>query len=298
MKQPSLTLAQWRALIHVVDAGGYAQAAEQLFKSQSAISYAVQQIEQQLGVKVFERVGRRAVLTATGQLLYRRGQRLLEEAAKLEAAAQRLSAGWEAELHLAVEMLFPTELLLSALAALAETSPHTRVDVVESVLGGTPEALLERRVDLAISPRIPPGFLGDALMTVRLIAVAHPEHALHQLHRPLLLDDLHAARHIVVRDSGARRDDRAVTQDIEQRWTVSHIETSIEAVCRGHGFAWLPHTRIAQALADGRLKPLPLTEGGERAVALYLILAEPELAGPAALQLKHCLQQAVAQASG
>ena len=195
-------------------------------------------------------------------------------------------------------MLFPTELLLSALAALAETSPHTRVDVVESVLGGTPEALLERRVDLAISPRIPPGFLGDALMTVRLIAVAHPEHALHQLHRPLVLDDLHAARHIVVRDSGARRDDRAVTQDIEQRWTVSHIETSIEAVCRGHGFAWLPHTRIAQALADGRLKPLPLTEGGERAVELYLILAEPELAGPAALQLKHCLQQAVAQAGG
>ena len=49
-----ITLEQWRSLIAVVDAGGYAQAAEVLFKSQSAVTYAVQKIESLLGVKAFE----------------------------------------------------------------------------------------------------------------------------------------------------------------------------------------------------------------------------------------------------
>ena len=62
---PQISLDQWRALIAVVDAGGYAQAAQALFKSQSAVSYAVQKIESQLALKAFEIEGRRARLTPT-----------------------------------------------------------------------------------------------------------------------------------------------------------------------------------------------------------------------------------------
>src|SRR5262245_58483153 len=69
---PLIGLDQWRALLAVVDAGGYAQAAEVLHKSQSAITYAVQKIESLLGVKAFELQGRKAVLTPTGHMLYRR----------------------------------------------------------------------------------------------------------------------------------------------------------------------------------------------------------------------------------
>ena len=64
-----ITLEQWRSLIEVVDAGGYAQAAERLCKSQSAVSYAVQKIEALLGIKAFEIKGRRAILTSTGKML-------------------------------------------------------------------------------------------------------------------------------------------------------------------------------------------------------------------------------------
>ena len=60
---PYLSLDQWRALIAVVDAGGYAQAAEALHKSQSSISYAVHKIESVLGVRAFEIHGRKAVLS-------------------------------------------------------------------------------------------------------------------------------------------------------------------------------------------------------------------------------------------
>jgi DNA-binding transcriptional LysR family regulator len=69
MEHPRITLEQWRSLLAVVDAGGYAQAAAALHKSQSAVTYSVQRMETLLGVKVFEVVGRKAHLTPTGQVL-------------------------------------------------------------------------------------------------------------------------------------------------------------------------------------------------------------------------------------
>ena len=89
---PRISLDQWRALLAVVDEGGYAPAAEALHKSQSAVSYAVQQIEKQLDVKAFELRGRKAVLTPAGQMLHARARVLLEEAASVERAAFRASA--------------------------------------------------------------------------------------------------------------------------------------------------------------------------------------------------------------
>ncbi len=80
---PKISLEQWRALLAVVDTGGYAQAAAALHKSQSAVTYAVQKMESLLGVKIFEVIGRKARLTATGEVLYRRARSLLDEAGAL-----------------------------------------------------------------------------------------------------------------------------------------------------------------------------------------------------------------------
>lgn len=289
---PHITLEQWRSLIEVVDAGGYAQAAEKLCKSQSAVSYAVQKIESQLGIKAFEIQGRKAILTPTGQMLYRRAQALVEEAYDLERAAHRLSAGWEALITIAAEILFPADLLLSSLARFGHESPGTRIEFIESVLGGTSDALLGGGVDLAISPQLPPGFLGTMLMRIRLLAVAHADHPLHHQGRELSYRDLRAYRHIVIRDSGAKRDQRAVTVEVDQRWTVSQIATSIQAVCSGHGFAWLPEAHISAELGSGLLKPLPLREEGQmREAPLYLILANPDFAGPGVRRLAEIIRE-------
>ncbi|MCB1943584.1 MAG: LysR family transcriptional regulator [Candidatus Accumulibacter sp.] len=290
---PHITLDQWRALIAVVEAGGYAQAALALHKSQSAVTYAVQKIESLLALKAFEIQGRKAVLTPTGQMLYRRALALVHEASDLERAAHLLSAGWEAEIHLAVEILFPTWLLLDCLARFGDESPRTRITVIESVLGGTTEALLTGQADLAISPRMPPGFLGDPLMQMPVIAVAHRAHPLHRLGRELTARDLRGHRHVLVRDSGATRDRRALSVEVDQRWTVSHMASSIEAIRMGHGFAWLPREHIREELATGLLEPLPLREGGERLVALYLVLADPDFAGPGVRRLAGIIRERV-----
>src|SRR5699024_1736525 len=122
---PRITLDQWRALVAVVDAGGYAKAAEALHKSQSSMTYTMQKLEELLAVKAFEIHGRKAVLTPTGELLCRRARLLLDEAGGLERAARKVSAGWEAEITLAVEVLFPTWLVLECLDAFGTESPQT-----------------------------------------------------------------------------------------------------------------------------------------------------------------------------
>ncbi len=291
---PRISIEQWRTLLAVVDAGGYAQAAEQLHKSQSSITYAVKKLESVLDVTVFEIQGRKAVLTPTGELLYRRERALLEEASGLERAAHKLSAGWEAEIGLAVEPLFPTFLLLKCLAQFGAESPHTRIELIESVLSGTCEALTEGKAELAISGNVPAGFLGDVLMAAPLVAVSAPEHPLQKLQRPLVQRDLRAHRQLVVRDSGINRSGNVLTLEATQRWTVSNMATSIEAVRRGYGFAWFPEERIREELAEGSLLPLNLREGRTRMGTLYLVYADRDAAGPGVLRLAEIIRSLVA----
>ena len=288
-----ISLDQWRTLVAIVEAGGYAQAAEILHKSQSSVTYAIQKVEALLDVEVFRIEGRKAVLTQTGRMLYRRARLLLEDADTLERLSRKSSAGWEADLAIAVEVLFPTWLLLRCLNRLGEDSPQTRVELYETVIGGAPQALQQGLVDLAITPHIPPGFNGEPIALARMIPVAHPDHPLHQLDRELTMRDLRRHRHLVVRDSGSQRTTRSAFVDVEQRWTVSNMATSIGAASRGYGFAWFPIDKIRTELDEGTLKVLPLRGGRERAVQMYLIHADSDATGPAGMRLADIIREEV-----
>ena len=250
----------------------------------------MQKLQSHLDVDVFETRGRRSVLTPTGQLLYRRAQLLVDEAAGVEKAARAMSAGWEAEIRVAAEILFPPRILLDAFAAFGTESPHTRIELVESVLRGTTEALEDGQVDLAISGSIPQGRTGELLVELRAVIVAHPSHPLHVLGRPLTPRDLRAHRQLVIRETDSRRSTQ-VSTDASQRWTVSSMSTSLLAVKKGMGFSWYPVEAIAEELASGALKALPMREGGERVLPLYLVYADREQAGPGVLRLAQILHE-------
>lgn len=287
-----ITLEQWRALIAVVDSGGYAQAAEALHKSQSSVTYAVQKLQSVLGVKAFEIQGRKAVLTPTGQLLYRRAHALLHDAGGLEKAARTLSAGWEAEIRVVMEIVFPTWLMLKCLDRFGAASPHTRIELIESVLGGTQEALLQGQADLAIAASVPQGFSGEALMRMRFVLAAHPDHPLHRLGRKITMQDLRSHRQLVVRETGSQR---ATPTAIEatQRWTVSNMSTSIIAARSGYGYARFPEDKIRDELANGNLKPLPMLDPDERYAELYLVYADRDAAGPGTIYLAEIITELV-----
>lgn len=128
---------------------------------------------------------------------------------------------------------------------------------------------------------------------MRAIPVAHPDHPLHRLGRELTSRDLRKHRHLVVRDSGAHRDTKTSTVEAEQRWTMSNMATSIGAACRGYGFAWFVEEKIRTELAQGLLKPLPLRDGNERSVQMYLIFADRDAAGPGVLRLAQIIRDRV-----
>lgn len=293
-----ITLDQWRALLAVVDEGGYAAAAEVLNKSQSAVSYAINKIEELLDVRVFALVGRRAVLTPAGEMLYRRARTLVDDANALEKSAAFLSARCEAEITLAVEVIFPQWLLLEALDELGQLFPDTRIEVYETVLTGTVDAVLAKKVDLAITSMVPPGFMGRRLLRSNFVLVAAPHHPLQQFAqaKKLSLTQLKNYRQLVVRDSGNERKANKGWLGAEKRWTFSHMSTSIDACVKGYGFAWYPSEKIRHELDHGLLRPLQLLDGEKRSSELYLILTEGDHSGPVTLQLASILQRKVREA--
>jgi DNA-binding transcriptional LysR family regulator len=293
MAGPKISLDQWKALVSVVESGGYAQAAQRIHKSQSTLSYSIQKLERLLKVKVFEIEGRKARLTDAGHVLYTRGKALVEEAAQLERVADVLASGCEAELRFAVEIIFPTWLLLECMARFGQEHPYTRLELHETVIGGNTDALTQGLVDFAIGPTVPAGFVGEPLMEVRAVLAAAPTHPLHQLGRPIVAADLKPHRHLVIRDSGSRRE-RAASVVANQRWVVSNKATSIRAAVMGLGFAWYGEDMIREELDSGRLKAVPMREGAERHATLHLIYADRDALGPAGRRLTEILREQVA----
>jgi len=286
-----VTLEQWRALLAVIDAGGYAKAAEQLNKSQSAVSYAIAQLESALGVKVFNLQGRKAVATPGGELLYRRAKLLLEQAERLEMSAGCLSVHVEPLVKIAVDIIVPPKKVLYCLSLFAKDFPDTRVEYFETVLSGTEDAVLKRQVDLAIGGNVPTGFVGEKLMTCKFHGVSSADHPLQHLGRPVTLEDMRQHRQIIVRDSGQYRRHTVGWQEAEQRWTVSHIKTSLEAIRLGMGYAWIPDAYTTEDVEAGTIKYLPVDIGAEREVAVYMTFADKEFAGPATKRLAEILKE-------
>ena len=291
MISPKVSLEQWFVLQAVIDEGGFAQAARVLHRSQSSVSYTITKLQEQLKCKLLQIEGRKAVLTEAGKALLRQSRHLLDSANELEQLAHSITRGWEPEIHLVVDTAFPTQTLIKVLKGFAPLSQGTRVQLREIVLSGVEDALQHGETDILITAFLPQGLLGDLLLEIEFIAVAHPDHPLHQLQRPITTLDLQQELQLIISDTSAiaRRD--VGWQEAEHRWTVTKLETAVETVSHGLGFAWLPHHLIAEHLARGELKALPLNEGVSYRAQFYLVKTHPNLIGPASRALCDLIQQ-------
>jgi DNA-binding transcriptional LysR family regulator len=279
---PRTSVEQWAVLATVVDKGGFAQAATALNRSQSAVSYAVARLQESLDVPLLAIEGRKAVLTAHGQVLLKRSRAIVDDLANLETLARTLRQGWEPELRLVVDAAFPRERLLNIVAELQHICPNTQMQLSDAVLSGAEEAITDGAADVVVTTRVPSGHLGDWLLDVTFVAVAKPSHPLFAVDHSLTAEDL--ARHVqvVVRDSGVRHPRDEGWLGAELRCTVGSTEASLATVEAGLAYAWLPEHLIRGSLERGVIKPLPLVAGASRSSPLYLVLVNPGLAGPAA----------------
>ena len=278
---PKISLEQWAALRAVVEAGSFSKAAEQLNRSQSSVSYMLAKMEERLPAAALTMNGRKAELTPLGEVLYREACKLLDQAHGIDLMAGYLAAGWEPELVIAVDALVSMPRLFTALNHFSQRCSKTRIKLLETTLSGTDEALFERRAHAALTPTVPVGFMADVLWQVHMLPVVGAGHELLRVKHALTEQDLMQYCQIVVRDSGVKREQSAGWLGAEQRWTVSHFASSIEAVKAGLGFAFIPEDKIKHELANGSLHVLPLASASKRQMSIYWVLANQSYVGPA-----------------
>ena len=288
---PRTSVEQWAVLAAVVDSGGFAQAATALSRSQSAVSYTVARLQEELDVPLLVIEGRKAVLTDHGRALLKRARSLITDLGKLESLALSLKEGWEPELKLVVDAAFPRDRLLQIVAELQQLCPNTQMQLSDAVLSGAEEAIADGTADVVVTTRVPSGYLGDWLLDVTFVAVARSDHVLFGVDHPLTSEDLMRHVQVVVRDSGMKQPRDEGWLGAELRCTVSSMEASLATVEAGLAYAWLPEHLVRGSVERGVVRRLPLAAGASRNVALNLVLVHSSAAGPAARAAAEAFQR-------
>ena len=290
---PRVTLEQWRVFQAIIEQGGYSQAAAYLHRSQSAVSYSMSRLQEQLGIALLKIEGRKALLTEQGHILLQRSRKLIDEAGEIENFAHHLSQGREAEIRFIVDAAFPNDLLMSALAKFSKQSQGTRVQLREVILSGATDALVNEEAELVIGVESPANFLSDPLIEIELIAVARPDHPLLQLEREITSADLAQHTHVVIQDSGKHEKMDVGWLSSQDRWTVSSLESALSAIEHGLGYGWIPSNRLVEALGDGTLKPLLLEQGAIYKAFLFMSFGHAQNIGPATRELAGIIKNTV-----
>lgn len=266
--------------IHVLDAidrnGSFALAAAELHRVPSAITYSIKQLEEGLGVELFDRKGHRAILTDAGRELLAEGRHLLRAAADLECRVQQVAKGWESELRLAVDTVIGPEKLYGVIEEFYREATGTRLRVSTEVLAGTWDALASGRADLAIgaSGDPPSGrtYATRVIGRIDMVFAVAPFHPIAQAPTPL--DDATIQRHraVSVADSSRLLPPRTVgLLSGQDTLTVPSMEAKAAAQVAGLGVGFLPTWIAQREAAAGRLRILEVagTRPGADAMAAW-----------------------------
>ncbi len=253
-----LTLDALTVLDAIDRRGSFASAAEELHRVPSAITYAVQKLEEELDVLLFDRRGHRAQPTPAGRELLNEGRRLLDAAAELEGRVKRVATGYEVELRIVVTDMIPLERLQPLLHEFYREQCGTRLRLLTEVYGGTWDALASGRADVSIGVTAE-GPAGGGYQT-RLLGVVQwafmvaPTHPLAQAPEPVPPEEILKHRAIAAADSSRNLPPRTsgllTGQDV---LAVPDIYRKIEFQRAGLGVGYLPLHLTRDDVAAGRL---------------------------------------------
>lgn len=98
----AITLDQFKVFVAIVDQGGFAAAARELSRTQSAITYTMRKLEEQTGLALFDRTHYRPTLTDAGQSLLPHARKVLDDVSDYRLHAEGIAQGVEPSLVIAV----------------------------------------------------------------------------------------------------------------------------------------------------------------------------------------------------
>ncbi len=271
MDQAGFSLEQLRSFAAVVEEGSFSGAARRLGRGQSAITYLLQRLEDQVGAKLFDRSGYRARLTEAGRALLPRAQRVLDAAGAFQMQARAMTRGVEPELAIVVDAMFPMVPLFPALIGFEAAFPTVQTRLFVESMGSTLKTVLSGSADI--------GFLINAsghsdeltihrLMDIELIRVAAPEHPLALIQSAqgggTKEEDLGGHLQLVLTDrtAGVDSQDRGVFSN--RTWRIADLGAKHGMLLAGIGWGSMPAHLVEADLANGRLVKLTTMEGADQ----------------------------------
>ena len=240
-----------RAFVEVVRQGGFSQAAKTVFATQSTVSKAVKQLEEELGVQLLDRVGHRSVLTAAGEIVFRRGVRLLADRDDLLAELDELRGLRRGTLRLGLPPVGSNKLFAPLFAIYRQRYPGIDITLAEYGSAQLADRLRAGEIDFAgaLLP-VADEFEWQLVRREPLVALLPSTHPLVNRvsillsdlkDTPFILFDSDFALHRIILDASRRAgfEPQIVAES-------SQIDFMIELVAAGLGVAFLPRMIASQ----------------------------------------------------
>lgn len=291
------SLDHLRTFLAVAEEGSFGAAARKLGRAVSVVSYAIAQMELQLGVTLFEREGsRKPVLTEAGQALLAEASAVSEDVDALLAKVRSLRQGLEAELALAVDVMLPGHVLAPLLRDFQARFPSVPLRLHVEALGAVAALLLDERASLAIAgPDIPdlPGLDREVIGAVEMVPVAAPGHPLARLER---IAPGESRKHIqlVLTDRSHLTQGRDFAVFSPRSWRLADLSAKHALLREGIGWGSMPRHAVEADLASGALIELKLPEQPEMHYTLNALWRRDNRPGPAASWVLDELHQRLA----
>ena len=281
-----LTLDQLRTFIAAVDEGSFSAAGRKLGRAQSVISQTLAALEGHLGVTLFDRRGRRPLLTEQGRALLAEARAVAGGVDQFKARARSLAGGLEAELSVVVDVMFPIAVLTGAVGAFQARFPDTPLRLYVEALGAVLQPVLDERCAFGVMgslPTAPPHLTMERLFGVRMVMVASLRHPLGA-DRRRDLETLGRHVQLVLTDRSPLSAGREFGVLSPRTWRIADLGAKHAFLCAGLGWGSMPFDVVEADLATGRLVRLtidgPAPDGHVMPLsAVYRAAAPPGPAG-------------------
>jgi DNA-binding transcriptional LysR family regulator len=257
-----VTLDQLRTFIVAADKGSFSGAGRHLKRAQSVVSQTLANLEGQIGVKLFDRSGRFPVLTDQGRALLADARAIAGNVDLFKTRAKSLAGELEPELSVAVDVVFPVETLIAAVADFQTQFPTTRLkfDLESSAVM---ELVRQGRCDIGVAgswSATPPSLTVQALLKFRAAIVVSPQHPLATYSGPLPFSVLNQHVQLVHVDSAHLPPGYALARLSSRVWRLSHLGAKLAFLRAGFGFGGLPVHMLEEDLASGALVPITVED--------------------------------------
>lgn len=280
MRPGTPSIEQIRTVLAVVEEGSFAAAGRRLRRATSVISYAIANIEAQLGVRLFARDGtRRPRLTAEGAAVIEELRRIEAALAGLGARVEALNAGLEPRVALVVDVMYPSARLAAALRDFAARFPAVSLALRVEALGAVADLVLKDEAALGLAGPLAAEQAGIErrwLGQVELIPVAAPAHPLVQ--GGAVGDQVQ----LVLSDRSSLSAGKEFSVISPRTWRLGDLGAKHELLRQSLGWGNMPRWMVEQDLAHGRLVQLNLPEAPGGDYPLFAIHRSDRHLGPAA----------------